>query len=258
MNPSDRSTEYNSTAKDDYFLEDPYENVRVDPNENGKDASKITLSGAGGKPGVEGSDKVYFIDGNLWLHNKKTYSFKVYNNGGDTRVTFVVKGNIYFSDNLFLQNKEKDGVAFIAMKDDKVKDSGNIYFGDPEFGTLSAMSAYMYAENDFYDYNLDAKGSSKVSVYGNMTAGNQVSIQRDFGNQHSKLTVEFDDRLATGALELPGLPGWSGGGNGVFRSNYSIASWREVSADYIVGEAVVVGGGGKSNGNGDPQNDKVK
>ena len=74
-------------------------------------------------------------------------------------------------------------------------------------------------------YNhLDAVGSKTVTVNGNMTAGNQVRIERDFQGQHSKLTVAFDDRIATGAVSLPGLPGSDPNGAG-----WSVASWREVA-----------------------------
>ena len=114
------------------------------------------------------------------------------------------------------------------MKDDDVADSGNIYFGDPTFGTLEHMSAFMYAENDFYDNNLDASGSATVTVVGNMSAGNQVAIERDWGSVHSKLTVEFDDRIVAGELDLPGLPTQSSGGG-----KYEVLSWREVSADPV-------------------------
>jgi len=222
-NPSDRSKEFNSTLKDDYFLEDPHEPVHIDPKQNGSDAYHITLTGDG-NPGPKSNEKVFFIDGNLWLHNLSSYSLKFYTNGQYTRVTFVVKGNVYFSDNLFYQNKMKDGVAFIAMKDPNDPDSGNIYFGDPEFGTLREMHAFMYAENDFYDYNLDASGSAEVHVHGAMTAGNLVDIQRDYKGQHSRLSVNFDDRLAQGDITLPGLPPFIGGG-----SQLIVASWREVA-----------------------------
>jgi hypothetical protein len=82
----------------------------------------------------------------------------------------------------------------------------------------------MYAENDFIDNNLSATGSARVTVNGNMTAGNQVRINRDWGTQHSKLTVNFDDRIWTGALDLPGLPTQSGAG-----ATWTVASWREIS-----------------------------
>ena len=101
--------------------------------------------------------------------------------------------------------------------------SGNIYFGDPQFGTLEEMSAFMYAENDFLDNNLSASGSATVTVNGNMTAGNQVKINRDFGAQHSKLTVNFDKRLSAGDIVLPGLPRASGVGG-----SWVLAAWREI------------------------------
>ncbi len=223
-NPSDRSADIAATPKDDFFLEDPYEGVHLDPQQDGRDATHISLTG-GPNPGPDGNNLMYFVDGNLWLHNKDTYSFKLTQPGSATgvRVTFVVRGNIYFSDNLFLLNKNKDAVAFIAIKDPAEPDSGNIYFGDPTYGTLKEMNAFLYAENDFYDHNLDASGSSEVHLRGIMSAGNQVDIQRDFRGQHSKLTVEFDDRVWTGKVELPGLPGSSGAGGGG-----TVLSWRRV------------------------------
>jgi hypothetical protein len=223
-NPSDRVENTRLTSKDDYFLEDPYEPVSADRNQNGRNAYHITLSGTGGSPGPSGNQKVYYVDGNLWLHNKRTFSFKLYtpSNPG-LRVTFIVRGNIYFGDNLFYKNKNKDGIAFVAIKDENEPDSGNIYFGDPAFGTLREMNAFMFAENNFYDTNLDASGSSQVLVHGNMTAGNQVAIDRDYDGAHSKLTVELDDRIMSGRLALPGLPGFDQGG-----LDFTLASWREI------------------------------
>jgi len=228
LNPSDRRSETSSTEKDDYFLEDPYERLRSDSGSDGSDPYRITLSGTAGDPGPDGNGKVYFIDGNLWIHNYNTFSFQLYNGGSDGgRVTFIVKGSIFFSDNVFYEDVEKDGIAFVAITDEDVEDSGNIYFGDPEYGTLEEMHAFMYAENNFYDYNLDAAGSAEVRVFGNMSAGNHVSIERDYvardgSTQHSKLTVDFDDRLSTDQLYLPGLPGTPSG------SDWRISSWREV------------------------------
>ena len=46
---------------------------------------------------------------------------------------------------------------------------------------------------DRFKQMFDAAGSKTVTVHGNMTAGNQVRIERDFHGQHSKLTVDFDD-----------------------------------------------------------------
>jgi hypothetical protein len=216
-NPSDRTANTSTTEKDDYFLEDPYESVNTSTTVAYASSTKLSL-------GAGGNDKVYYIDGNLWIHNTKIYSFGLTNSsGGASKVTFVVNGNIYFSDNILYKNPELDGIAFIAMKDDGVSDSGNIYFGDPTFGTLEQMDAFMYAENNFYDNNLSASGSASVTVNGNMTAGNQVLIDRDVGEQHSKLTVNFDDRISTGAITLPGLPTTPGSG-----ADWLVVCWREV------------------------------
>ena len=224
LNPSDRSTNTSSTQKDDYFLEDPYEPVRVDSGSDGSDAFPITLSGVGGESGPDSNQKIFYIDGNLWIHNKKTYSMKFNTEAGTgMQISFVVSGNIYFSDNVFYEDPDTDGVAFIAIKDPLEADSGNIYFGDPSFGTLEYMDAFMYAENNFYDNNLDASGSAQVTVNGNMTAGNQVLINRDYGNQHSKLTVLWDDRISNLGLTLPGLPTKTSK-----FGTYSVSSWREI------------------------------
>lgn len=224
-NPTDRYSEYSSTAKDDFFLEDPFETVRVDSNQNGTDPYRITLSG-GDEPGLEGNDRVYFIDGNLWIHNKRTYSLQLmYTGEGGTRVTFVVKGNVYISDNFFVDGGVLSGVAIIAIHDAAVSDSGNVYFGDPAFGTLQQMNAFLYGQNSFYDNNLDSFGSALVDVNGMMSAGDHVEINRTWWNgQHSKLTVNFDDRIKTGALALPGLPTVVGGS-----STFAIVAWHEVA-----------------------------
>ncbi|MBL8862446.1 MAG: hypothetical protein JNK02_10600 [Planctomycetes bacterium] len=223
-NPSDRASNINSTAKDDYFLEDAYEPINTSSAINAGAGSKITISGLGGEPGPNGNNLVYYIDGNLWVHNLNAYSFTLWNaSGTPVNITLVVSGNIYISDNIFYNNNDADGLALIAMKDPNVADSGNIYFGDPSFGTLEYMSAFMYAENNFYDNNLSASGSARVTVRGNMTAGNQVRINRDHGNQHSKLTVDFDPRIWNQSLTLPGLPSMSGSD-----PTRVVASWREV------------------------------
>lgn len=224
-NPNDRATNINSTTKDDYFLEDVYEPINTSGSIQPSGGSHITISGVGGEPGTSGNNLVYYIDGNLWIHNNNAFSFTLWN-ATDTpiNVTFVVSGNIYISDNIFYDNVNQDGLAMIAMKDPAVPNSGNIYFGDPSFGTLEYMDAFMYAENNFYDNNLSASGSARVTVHGNMTAGNQVLINRDSGAQHSKLTVNFDSRVWDHTLTLPGLPSMSES-DPVF----TIASWREVS-----------------------------
>lgn len=225
-NPSDRTSETSSTTKDDYFLEDPYETVGIDAAQDGSDPYGITLSGLGAEPGPDGNRAVYYIDGNLWLHNKQSFSFAIeHNEANGIQVAFVVLGNIYFSDNLFYDDPDMDGVLFIALDDPDEPDSGNIYFGDSEFGTLEEMHAYMYAENDFLDVNMDAAGSKEVHLHGIMSAGNQVQIERDFEDAHSKLSVQFDDRVSTGVLDMPGVPLMSGADDPAF----SVVFWRETA-----------------------------
>lgn len=232
-NPDDRTDETSSSAKDDYFLEDPYMAVEdFTVPETGKRGHTISLSGTMGHPGPIGSEKVYYIDGNLWVHNKPFGRLRFMNTGPEgAKVTFVVKGNIYFSDDVYIEDEATDGVAFIAIEDAAQPDSGNIYLGDPRYGTLGRMEAFMYAENNFYDNNLDEDGSSTVTIAGNMTAGNQVDIRRDFVRSdgtvvHSKLEVDFDDRLSTGAIELPGLPKPKGGIEG-----FDVVFWQETAVD---------------------------
>ncbi|MBK7877601.1 MAG: pilus assembly PilX N-terminal domain-containing protein [Planctomycetes bacterium] len=212
-NPSDRRSNTSTTVKDDFFLEDPYQPLRTDAASNGADCNLIqlnnpSLSGYGTQ---SGNKIVYYIDGNLWIHNNSTMSFKIkHGETSGVQVTFVVKGNLYISDNIFYDNTTKDGIAFITLKDPAVTDSGNIYFGDPSFGTLNRMDSFMYAENNFIDNNLDASGSLQITVNGNMTAGNQVAINRDSGGRHTKMTVNQDRRIAAGTLAMPGLPRQSG------------------------------------------------
>ncbi len=218
IDPSDRKAEHQSTAKSDFFLEDPYEKVQSDASQNGTSPYHLSLSKGG-------NGKVYFIDGNLWLHNRQSYSFQFDSQPNGTRLTFAVKGNIYFSDNLFYDDPALDGIAFIALKDPAVEDSGNIYFGDGTFGTLKHMDSFMYAENDFHDTNLDESGSTNVTVRGIMSAGNQVKIERDYGSNHTQLVVDYDDRVVTGMLELPGITLEDQGQT----TTYDVVCWRVVA-----------------------------
>jgi len=221
---------------DDYFLEDPYEHVNTGRPDSGDNATRISLSGGPAGKEEDGNQIVFFIDGNLWLHNRHTYSFKIQDaEVKGCNVAFVVRGNIILSDNLYYRNINKDQVAFIAVRredDPKGEISGNIYIGDEDFGTIAHLEALLYAENNFYDNNLDEEGSQHFDIYGTMLAGNQVRINRDYTipghyewrrirgtwqkvwveeeERHSAMEVIFDDRYADGANGrerlVPGLP----------------------------------------------------
>lgn len=228
-NPTDRGAEIAGTVKDDYFLEDPYEAVTDhDSWYSAYRGHTVTLSGIDGATGPDGNEAVYYIDGNLWIHNGPWRDMRINRGSDPTRLTFVVRGNIYFSDNVTVIDMDTDALAFIAIKDSAEPDSGNIYLGDPIGGTVERIEAFLYAENDFVDFNLSASGSKRVDLIGNMTAGNQVRIERDFTKSdgtevHSQLRVDFDDRLSTGELDLPGIPGTNGNIDG-----YRIAFWQEL------------------------------
>jgi len=228
-NPSDRTANTSTTTKDDYFLEDPHEANTT------SSLYKISLTGVNGAAGENSNQKIFYIDGNLWIHNLYTLKFQLSSGSTGAQVTFVVKGNIYLSDDFGYTSNTKDGVAFIAMKDPAVADSGNIYFGDPVYGTLDTMAGFMYAENNFYDNNLNSTAGGSIQLFGNMTAGNQVKINRDYSVTkkgkttvyHTKMGIDFDDRLVTGELSLPGIPEtYSEEG-----SEMTVLAWREVGTD---------------------------
>ena len=220
-NPSDRLTEINGTVKNDYFLEDPYEPMATDPGGGGADPYHISIDDGSGT-----ARRAFYIDGNLWIHNRQTLSLRLETMGlSGVQVTFVVRGNITFSDSLRLSDFDKDAMAFVALKDPDVEDSGNINLGDPAFGTLLEVDSYLYAENDFRDVNLDESGSKDVRILGTMSAGNHVAIERTYGTAHSKLTVDWDGRLQTGLTSLPLLS------TDVPQNNWILEAWAEVSPD---------------------------
>jgi hypothetical protein len=222
-NPSDRATLNDSTVGvDDYYLEDPTANGNEHNagsgsdyklNGSGNNATHIKITKDVSNPRRDGTGKVYFVDGNVWVNNKTTYSFVMkHSEANGIKITIVAKGNIYIGDNLFYNNQNKDGLALIALKrdGDTTGATGNVLLGDPLYGTTHAIEAFMYAENNFIDNNLDAAGSKSFYISGNMTAGNQVAIQRDYkvGStwKHSKMDVYFDARIRDDEDFREGMP----------------------------------------------------
>jgi hypothetical protein len=222
-----------------FFLGDPYQGANID---------KIKVSDNGNK-------KTYFVDGNLWIEPEGTTSQLLKGPAGGTQITIIVKGNIYFSDNLLYNDKTKDGIAFIAMTDGESytdkngnskydsgepilhddgdgkyegpsEGSGNVRFGDPNGGPLGDVNGFLYADNNFEDYVLD--GTSKdpldFSVTGTLSAGNQMNIRRDYKGKHAKMEVTYDERLKNGTLELPGLPKRNASGSGA----WARVGWHEL------------------------------
>jgi hypothetical protein len=66
----------------------------------------------------------------------------------------------------------------------------------------------LYAENDFVDNNINSVDQQYISVFGNMTAGNQVRLNRTTGGGYyrTRLDVTLDDRFREGTIIVPGLP----------------------------------------------------
>lgn len=205
-------------GKDDYFLEDPTDSTW----NNG-----ISVSNPGGTPSSltmryldvnsNGNHMVYYVDGNVYLHNPSTHIYMFRDSG--IRITIVANGNITFSDEFYYNGglgsgasapalreagvtNAQDVVAFIALKDPTEPNSGNIYLGDTQFGTGGDIHSFLYAENNFVDNNLDEEGQPFLSVFGNMTAGNHVLIDRSPPGR-TRLDITLDQRIIHDRVNLP-------------------------------------------------------
>lgn len=222
---------------DDFFLEDPTHSTYT-----GYDTGKAVTTDSTDKTGpkfidvqASGNNKVYFVDGNLYIHSPNAYAMRFSEPG--TKVTIIAKGNITVSDEFYYNGTyggvtangdnnntgtrtikyadinstsikdPKDTLCLIAMKDSGVDgvlgegSTGNIYIGDAVYGTGGSIHAFLYAENDFIDNNLNSSDQRFISVYGCMAAGNEININRS-GTQATRLDVTLDSR---GDL-IPGAP----------------------------------------------------
>jgi hypothetical protein len=79
---------------------------------------------------------------------------------------------------------------------------GNVYFGDPRYGTMYVVSGMMFAANDFL-FNNDTTSHQPTEpqtgfiVNGNLAALNRVSIERDWytkgkGQEKENRPARFD------------------------------------------------------------------
>jgi hypothetical protein len=204
-----------------YFLGDPYESSNID---------RISVS-------YDGNNKIYYVDGNLWIEPMGEISRIVKSPVDGTRIAVIVRGNIYFSDTLSYEDPENDALLFIALTDGESytdgngnnqydageailhddgdgvyegprEGSGNIHFGDPNGGPLGHVHGFMYADNYFQEHVLDGNNGQPLpfEVTGFMSAGEQVRIQRDYNGKHAKMVVDFDARVVDGVVALPGFP----------------------------------------------------
>jgi len=221
-NPTDR-TYSKISGKHDYFLEDPKDSTwssSISISNPGGSPSSLTMRYLNVKP--NGNNKVYYVDGNVYIHHPACHMFMFRNAG--IKMTIVANGNITFSDEFYYNSGQSSGananqlrqggksnpmdtVAFIAIKDPGVSDSGNIYLGDQQFGTGGDIHAFLYAENDFVDNNLDTSGQPFLSIFGNMSAGNHVLLNRGGGTgARTRLDITLDERIRDRNQVPPGLP----------------------------------------------------
>lgn len=209
---------------DDFFLEDP-----TDSTYNTYDTSKEidgTVNTAPMFVNVTANDnnKLFFVDGNVYLHNPQVYSMRFRQPG--TRITIVANGNITLSDEFYynaayasglvrtnmnstIVNNPSDVLCLIALKNPAFPgQTGNILIGDSQFGTGGSIHAMLYAENDFVDNNLNTVDQTFISIFGNMTAGNQIRLNRTTGTgqYRTRLDVTLDERVRNGEVIIPGLP----------------------------------------------------
>lgn len=235
-NPADRVSECKSTDGDDYFLEPA--SVSNDGADQKDARTPLNL----------GDNRIYYVDGDVWVHSPRTYGFLV-----DGKVTIVATGDIHISDNIkYADNESLLGLVSLGQYDStgQLLRGGNIWFGDPRFGTTYTVSALMFAADSFL-YNTDsvtggtAEPTSGFSIYGNLNALNEVSIERDWYDpdvglnarpayfdstrgdngewvdletgaaltaaeigsiRHYQMTISYDDRVRTQDTQPPGLP----------------------------------------------------
>ncbi len=246
-NPSDRAAECASTTGNDYFFE-PSSGFIAGTTKTGKTPINI------------GDNKVYYIDGDVWVHSQSTYGFKM-----EGKATIVATGDIHICDNIEYKNTDSLlGLVALGKYDGSgnITSGGNIFFGDPRFGTMYVLSGMMYAAKDFL-YNADAvsrttaEPTSGFTVNGSFAAMGQVKIERDWYTnsgtarparynsatgiwvdsrtgtaltatqvtsiRHYQMIVNYDDRVRSSETRPPGLP--MGNGTKIFAG---FSNWEEL------------------------------
>jgi hypothetical protein len=130
-----------------------------------------------------GDNRIYYIDGDFWVHSKSTFGFTLRG-----KATIVSTGNIHLCDNtVYADTNSMLGLVALGQYDEdgELVSGGNVYFGDPVYGTMYKFSGMMFAANDFL-YNTDpitrvsGEPTSGFTITGNLAALNQVSIERDW------------------------------------------------------------------------------
>jgi hypothetical protein len=202
-NPSDRKKECDGTSGDDYFLEP------MDAGGGGSPKDATT-------PLSLGDDRIYYVDGDLWIHNLSSYGFNV-----SGKSTIVVTGNIHICDNTKYANSASMlGLVALGKYDDSGNriSGGDIFFGDPRYDTMYTISAMMFAANDFL-YNSDAisrqaaEPTTGFIVNGSFAAMNKVVVERDWYTKDGGTGT--DSKMAAPARFDPALGKWVNSQTGV-------------------------------------------
>jgi hypothetical protein len=211
INPANMNAECATTAGNDFFLT---------PSSGFIEGDWKTAP----TPLHTGNNRVYYIDGDVWVHSKSTFGFKV-----DGRVTIVATGNIHLCDNTeYADANSMLGMVALGEYDDsgELVSGGNIYFGDPTTGTLYTCSAMMFAANNFL-YNsmairtFSAEPESGFTINGSIAALNEVSIERDWYTHGSGWGA-----TARPARYDPATSQWYDAGTGEVLTSTEISSLR--------------------------------
>ncbi len=204
------------------------------------------------------SGTLVVVKGNLWIHSVRSLTVN-FPRDPDVHVTLVVEGNVYVADDVEYDG-EDDGLLIIAKSPDgeesytdlnrnyrwdegepvlnddgdgrydgPVEGSGNIFFGDPRFGTGGVTDGYLYAQNNVYLVNEGTEGrygsDERVwGVQGFLSAGNLIDLgDRRGGRNYENFRVRYDTRFRR--LDFKGVPGPVGGGG---LSTLTVVAWREL------------------------------
>jgi hypothetical protein len=170
-NPNDRSDENNSTpGVDDYYFE---------PNN-----FVLGVSTNARTPLNLGVRQVYYVDGHVWFNSGSTFGFSIIGTA-----TIAASRDIHISDNISYSSAS-DLLGLVAAGTynsfGQRLYGGDIYFGDPNYGTLYTADAFMLAANNFYyntsstDLTIQNEPDTGFQVYGNYAAMNQVNVYRDW------------------------------------------------------------------------------
>ncbi len=209
-NPGTRAAENASTLGDDYYFE-PVGGWNNSSGSLGADTPlNISPENTDGNP-------VYYVDGHVWFNSHQTYGYEI-----DGRAVIVSSRDIHVSDNLKyidyedLDEADQPLLGLVASgtynTSGERQYGGDIYFGDPAFGTMYTVDAFMFAGNNFL-YNTLANNGGQMEpdtgfeVFGNFTALNQIVVLRDwYGTTDDPKPTVYDPDLSAWVDEATGVP----------------------------------------------------